>query len=437
MKIENIRNTTFTSWDKTISISTLHQRPDRIRMIEEKITEPQIARGSGLSLAPTSFGKNILVREVSSFNRILEFDPEHKTVMVEPGITLGKLLEWSFKEKLFLPVLPGSPQITIGGCIAGNVHGKNPSKDGTFKEHVIELELYHPKSGRKTTGKDSELFVATCGGLGLTGIITRAKLQLYDLPSDRIMMEPHKVESLVDAFNIFEQNSDADILYSWHIGSIFKNFGRGVLQIGSFANGFLNKDLKIPKNTNKEIQLPFSIWGKISTSLILSIFRDIELRNKKMEKNIFNVFFPFTGPAKWVHILYGKNGFREYQILVSKKDVTSFIDDLTKLIMREKPDLNMIGLRPFKGNQRFLQFSGNGLSMALDFKNSTSNIQFLNKIDELVISYQAIPNIMKDSRLPKRVVEKCYPQYNEFQNILKKIDPDRVFNSYISQQIGL
>src|SRR5690349_11705877 len=114
MEIPHTKKTTFTSWDKTVSITTLHQKPDRMRTLKEKIIEIQIPRGSGLSLAPVSFGHDAIVREVSSFNRILEFNSIEKTIVVESGITLGKLLEWSFKEKLFFPVLPGSPQITIG-----------------------------------------------------------------------------------------------------------------------------------------------------------------------------------------------------------------------------------------------------------------------------------------------------------------------------------
>lgn len=438
MKIPYTKNTTFTSWDKTVSITTLHQKPDRLRMVEEKINELQIPRGSGLSLAPVSFGKDILVRELSSFDRILEFNSNEKTVVVECGITLGKLLEWSFKEKLFFPVLPGSPHITIGGCIAGNVHGKNPSKDGSFKEHLIEFELFHPKVGKRMVKCGTKLFDATCGGIGLTGIITKAKIQLYDLPSDKIILETRKVESLIDAVKIFDANSNVDILYSWHIGSVFKNFGKGVLQIGSFSKGFHSDKMTIPEKSNrKEIQLPFSVWGKFTTSLILSNFRNMELRNKNSEKNIFDVFFPFTGPAKWIHVLYGKDGFREYQILVFKNNINDFINELIKLIELEKPDLNFIGLRPFKGNQKFLQFCGNGLSIALDFKNSPSNVQFFSKIDDLVMTYGVLPNIIKDSRLPRKVVEKCYPQYEEFRDILKEIDPDRVFKSIISQQLGL
>lgn len=438
MKIPNTKHSTFTTFDKTISINTFHQRPDRTRIIEQNITCFQIPRGSGLSYAAASFGKDILVRELSCFNRILEFDEKQKTIVVESGITLRKLLEYSFTKKLFFPVLPGHPDITIGGCIAANVHGKNPFKDGSFKEHVIWIELFHPKNGKRIIEPNCEFFDATCGGLGLTGIITKVKLQLYDLPSDTIFIETKKADSIIDSIKILEKNSDADILYSWHNGSIIKNFGKGVVTTGSFSQGFQNSHLKIPINmVPSKVRLPISFWGKFTTSLFFSTYRYMMLRHNKVEKHIFNSFFPLSGVAQFFHILYGKKGFREYQVLVSKNSISNFVHDLTSLIKKEKPDLNIISLKLFRGDQKFLQFCGDGVSVAMEFPHSKSTNQFFTKIDELVISYGAIPNIIKDSRLPKNVVEKCFPQYNEFCEILKKIDPDRVFRSHLSNQLGL
>lgn len=438
MKIRYTKNTTFTSFDKTVSITTLHQRPDRMRMLKEKNTYFQIPRGSGLSYVPASFGQDILVRELSYFNRILEFDVQQKTVVVESGVTLKKLLEWSFKEKLYLSVQPGYPEITIGGCVAANVHGKNPLKYGSFKEHIIWLELFHPNSGSKIVEPNSELFDATCGGLGLTGIITRIKLQLYNLPSDRITIETKKVDSMMDSVEVFTKNSDAEILYGWHDGSSL-NFEKGFVQIGSFSDGFLSTDLSIPKKkiSLNQIPIPVSLWGKSTSFLFNFMYRTIGLSRSKTEKNIFNSFFPLTGISKWFYTLYGKRGFREYQILVSKSNVKDFITDFTSLIKKEKPNLLFMGLKPFRGNQKFLQYSRDGLSNTLIFNNSLSTDHFLSKLDKLIMSYEVIPYIIKDSRLQKNVVEKCYPQYAEFKNILKKIDPDRIFKSYVSEQLGL
>ncbi len=435
MKIRYTKHMNFTSFDNTVSITTLYQKPDRVRMLKEETV--QIARGAGLSYTPASFGQNILVRDFRQFNRILEFDAKLKTVIVESGITLKKLLEWSFKEKLFFPIMPGFPEITIGGCIAANVHGKNPLKDGTCKDHLIWLELYHPKTGFQKTKSNSEIFNATCGGLGLTGIITKVKLQLYHLPSDRIKIVPKKVDSLKDAIQIIQENKDADIVYSWHNGSTSMNFEKGIVRVGTFEEGYDIGEKIFPKKTVKlrKTKFPKSFWGGTKTSIINSLARNIELKKGPNIKNIYEGFFPFTQNAKSYYFLYGKNGFRAYQVLISNEYVSEFIDDLIQLIKKYSADITIIGIKPFRGEQKFLQFCRNGVSIILEMKNSQSNTNFLAKLDELTIIYDGLPYIIKDSRLPKKVVEKCYPQFKEFQNILRKVDPDKIFRSHIDEQL--
>jgi decaprenylphospho-beta-D-ribofuranose 2-oxidase len=184
-------------------------------------------------------------------------------------------------------------------------------------------------------------------------------------------------------------------------------------------------------------KFPKSLWGGITTSIINSVVRNIELKKGVTIKNIYESFFPFTQNAKSYYFLYGKNGFRAYQVLISNEHVNEFIDGLIKLIKKYSADITIIGIKPFRGEQKFLQFCRNGMSIILEMKNSQNNINFLSKLDELSISHNALPYIIKDSRLPKSVVEKCYPQYEKFQNILYKVDPDKVFTSYTARKLGL
>ena len=437
VKIPYTMHSIFTSFDNTPSLTTICQKPDRIRMLE--VEAIQIARGAGLSYAPASFGKDVLVRDLSSFNRILEFDREQKTVVVEAGITLKKLLEWSFNERLYFPVMPGFPDITIGGCIAANVHGKNPLKDGTCKDHLAWLEIYHPKTGFQKIKPNSEIFDATCGGLGLTGLITKVKLQLSYLPSDRIKIESKKANSLKDAIQILQENKNADIAYSWHNGSTLSNFEKGVVRIGMFEEDYKIKKSIFPKKTVNlmKTKMPSSIWVKPATAIINSLVRKMELSKGTKIENIYESFFPFTQKAKSYYFLYGKKGFRAYQVLILNEHVSEFVDDLIKLIKKYSPDVTIIGIKPFRGEQKFLQFCRNGTSIILEMRNTKDNTNFLLKLDELTIEYNGLPYIIKDSRLPKNVVEKCYPQFKKFKKILDKVDPDRVFRSHTAKQLGL
>ena len=419
-----------------------HQRPDRLRMLNDRNEEFQIPRGAGLSYAPASFGKDKLIRDMCSFDRILEFDESSKIVVVEAGISLKKLLTWSFSKQLFLPVLPGQPEITVGGCVAANVHGKNPYKDGTFMEQVEWIELSHPTLGTKIISRSNEkkIFNATCGGLGLTGIITKVALKLQKLSSEIVILSPKKTESLKNTLEIMKQHTSDDLLYSWNMGSTLFNFGKGIVTSGIFSDDSSSKTPQIKErkgmNSNDRL-LPFSLWNTLSSPIINSINRKIQSGKNIVKKDVYSALFPYVGAARMFYGLYGSNGLNEYQVLIKKKYSVEFIDDLTKLIKSEKPSLTILVMKLFNGKQKLLHFSDEGLSIILNLKHCNSTLKFLKKLDDIVISYKALPYIVKDSRLTKEVVEQCYPEYHVFKEILNEIDPKRIFKSELSERMNL
>ena len=411
-------------------------------MLNDRNEEFQIPRGAGLSYAPASFGKDKLIRDMCSFDRILEFDESSKIVVVEAGISLKKLLTWSFSKQLFLPVLPGQPEITVGGCVAANVHGKNPYKDGTFMEQVEWIELSHPTLGTKIISRSNEkkIFNATCGGLGLTGIITKVALKLQKLSSEIVILSPKKTESLKNTLEIMKQHTSDDLLYSWNMGSTLFNFGKGIVTSGIFSDDSSSKTPQIKErkgmNSNDRL-LPFSLWNTLSSPIINSINRKIQSGKNIVKKDVYSALFPFVGTARMFYGLYGSNGFNEYQVLIKKKYSVEFIDDLTKLIKSEKPSLTILVMKLFNGKQKLLHFSDEGLSIILNLKHCNSTLKFLKKLDDIVISYKALPYIVKDSRLTKEVVEQCYPEYHVFKEILNEIDPKRIFKSELSERLNL
>jgi len=411
-------------------------------MLNDQNEEFQIPRGAGLSYAPASFGKDKLIRDMRSFDRILEFDESSKLLVVEAGISLKKLLTWSFSKQLFLPVSPGQPEITVGGCVAANVHGKNPYKDGTFMDHIEWIELSHPTLGTKIINRSNEkkIFNATCGGLGLTGIITKVALKLQKLSSEIVNLSPKKTESLKNTLEIMKQHTSDDLLYSWNMGSTLFNFGKGIVTSGTFSDDTNSKTPQIKERkgmSSNDRLLPFSLWNTLSSPIINSINRKIQSGKNIVKKDVYSALFPFVGTTRMFYGLYGSNGFNEYQVLIKKKYSVEFIDDLTKLIKAEKPSLTILVMKLFNGKQKLLHFSDEGLSIILNLKHCNSTLKFLKKLDDIVISYKALPYIVKDSRLTKEVVEQCYPEYHVFKEILNEIDPKRIFKSELSERMNL
>jgi hypothetical protein len=181
----------------------------------------------------------------------------------------------------------------------------------------------------------------------------------------------------------------------------------------------------------------FSFWNNYSSAIINSLNRKIEIQKKVVKKDIFSGLFPFVEKAGIFYSMYGKNGFNEYQILVEDKHAEEFLKDLTLLIKSKNPSLTFLFMKIFKGQQKLLQFSGNGVSVILNLKHNNSTLNFLKTLDELIISYKALPYIIKDSRLSKNVVEQCYPEYFDFKEIIKEIDPKRIFKSEISERLNI
>ena len=237
-----------------------------------------------------------------------------------------------------------------------------------------------------------------------------------------------------------KQHTSDDLLYSWNMGSTLFNFGKGIVTSGIFSDDSSSKTPQIKErkgmNSNDRL-LPFSLWNTLSSPIINSINRKIQSGKNIVKKDVYSALFPFVGTARMFYGLYGSNGFNEYQVLIKKKYSVEFIDDLTKLIKSEKPSLTILIMKLFNGKQKLLHFSDEGLSIILNLKHCNSTLKFLKKLDDIVISYKALPYIVKDSRLTKEVVEQCYPEYHVFKEILNEIDPKRIFKSELSERMNL
>jgi decaprenylphospho-beta-D-ribofuranose 2-oxidase len=162
-----VRSSRFVSFDGRVRLDASHQRPDRYRHLEiDWGDRPRIARGGGYSYAAASFGKGVVVQEMTSFDRLLDHDGGC-LVRIEAGATLLDLTSWARSRGLQVPALPGYPLITVGGCIAADVHGKNPARDGTFCDWVEALTIYTPSDGFRSISRSAgaNLFATTWRGL--------------------------------------------------------------------------------------------------------------------------------------------------------------------------------------------------------------------------------------------------------------------------------
>jgi decaprenylphospho-beta-D-ribofuranose 2-oxidase len=437
-----LRQSRFTTFDGAVSLVTAHQRPDRYRHLEADFGGRQrIARGAGLSYAAASFGRDIVVQEMSAFDRLLEFDEKRATIRLEAGASLERLLAWAESRNLHLPVLPGYPLITVGGCIAADVHGKNPFRDGTFADWVEALTIFHPLRGFQsvTRSGNPEAFEATCGGFGLTGLIVDATLRLAPLAERNVRLERVAIASLAQALDRLGQATQSDFAYTWHDGTARKaQFGRGVLFFGSATDEPCARDVHAyaPMSAEKRARFPLSLWNRMTARSANAVFRRVTARDGVEVQSAFDAAFPFARQTLY-HRFYGKPGLAEVQVLVPEARFAEFAAGLAAIVHEIEPPLVMMSMKRFRGSARSLSLSGTGMLFALDLARDTTTGRFLAALDALTIGVGAQPNVAKDSRLPAEIAARTLPHYERFRRRVHELDPERLYQSELSRRLEL
>jgi decaprenylphospho-beta-D-ribofuranose 2-oxidase len=437
-----LRQSRFLTFDGAVSAVTAHQRPDRFRQLEADLGEAKrIARGAGLSYAAASFGEDVVVQEMTAFDRLLAFDGKKNTLRVEAGATLERVLEWAQPRTLRLAAVPGYPRITIGGCIAADAHGKNPARDGTFCDAVESFRLFHPSRGYRevTRDGDPDAFDATCGGFGLTGVIVDATLRLERAPAPNVRTVAREAASLGEAARALAQAPDADFAYSWHDGTARgERFGRGLVFTGAWTGEAApQRDSSYDAmSASSRAAWPLGIWSDLSARSANALYRSLALRHPSRVQSAFDADFPFARQTLY-HRLYGRQGLAELQLLVPHDALAEFVEGLAAIVERIGPPLVMLSMKRFSGRMRALSLSGEGMLVAMDLARGQATARFAEAIDGLAIQARAQPNVSKDSRLPADVAARTLPHYRSFRERLARVDPKRLYQSELSRRLAL
>jgi decaprenylphospho-beta-D-ribofuranose 2-oxidase len=437
---------TFVSFDGGVAEQAEYRRPDRYRHLEADAGAGAcIARGGGYSYAAASFGGGSLVLDMTRFDRILSFDPGVRRIEVEAGVTLGDLLDVTAPHGLWLPVQPGYPAITVGGCIAANVHGKNPAREGTFARSVERLTLLHPRHGVLAVDRQAPpgLLDLTVGGYGLTGVILAATLALEPLPGPVAVVERQPVASLAEGLAGVRAAGDGPAFaYTWHDGTpVAGRFGRGFVFAGTIPDGPRPaRGLTRPYRrltAASRARWPVAAWGRLTTPLLAAGFRAVEGRKPaRRTVPLFDAMFPFARRGEYLR-LFGRRGLAEVQLLLPDDAAEPLLAELTRQVLRARAPVVMASVKRFRGTRGLVRFQGDGVCLTLDLVRSPAGLAFLTVLDDLAVSAGALPHIIKDSRLPAAVVRKCYPEYERFREQLHVHDPARRFRSELSRRLEL
>lgn len=373
-----------------------------------------------------------------SLNRILNFDKENKTITCESGISFMELINFLSKHKLTLPVTPGTKFITLGGAIASDVHGKNHHINGSFGLWVESLRIILADGTIENCSKTEnyELFRATVGGMGLTGLILDATIKLVELKSPIIEQTTFQAQDLQHLFELFEQYNKNEYTVSWlDTNSKSKKLGRGVMLIGCETTE--NCELILPKpKFNVPFYFPSNTLNKLSVGILNNLYY---LKNKNSTTHVdFNKFFyPLDILNNW-NRGYGKNGFIQYQFVVPK-EVSSKV--ITKVLEKMHRDdiCSFLTVLKLMGDQNdfYLSFPMKGYTLAMDIPVSKKSLMFANDLDDLIEDNGGRIYLTKDARMKKKTFWNTYKNINRFLETKAKYDPKNKFQSLQSKRLGI
>ncbi|QEC42347.1 FAD-binding oxidoreductase [Pseudobacter ginsenosidimutans] len=405
-----------------------------------------IPRGNGRCYGDASLAGETI--NTIKYDKILSFDSENGVFECQSGLTLDQILEVIVPKGWFLPVTPGTKFITIGGAVGSDVHGKNHHVDGTFGQHIIDMDIILADGSLVTCSPSQlpDLFEATCGGMGLTGMITRVKFQLKKIPSSYISQKQIKAANLEELIRLFEEYKHYTYSMAW-IDCLQKgnSFGRGIMTIGEFAKPEeLNEKqrkapLALPKK--KAITIPFNFPSWSLNTFTVKAFNFLYY-NKNVKKEISSVttyepfFYPLDALLHW-NRCYGKKGFVQYQFVLPLEAKEGLIDILRRIGARGMGSF-LVVLKVFgKQENSLISFPFEGYTLALDFPVRKGLFEFLDELDQVVLKYGGRLYMSKDARMKPSMLEAGYPRLQEFKSIVQKYNPDGKIRSIQSDRLEL
>jgi decaprenylphospho-beta-D-ribofuranose 2-oxidase len=410
-----------------------------------------IARGLGRGYNNAAQSAGGVVISTARLRRITELDAATGLATCEAGVSLEQLMVAGLPHGWFVPVSPGTRQVTVGGAIAADVHGKNHHVAGSFARHVRSVDLVLPGGERRTvtSAGDPALFWATAGGMGLTGLIVAATVQLTRVATAKVAVDTVRTADVDETMAVLaEHDGRFGYTVAWS-DSMARGarLGRSVVTSGDFA-----KVDDLPAGERADplggfapgARLGVPPWvppGLINRYTVAAAneawYRKAPRRRAGEIQDIGRFFHPLDGIRNWNRV-YGPGGFRQYQYVVPFGAEATVRRSYELVAGGRAPSFVTVLKRFGEGDEGLLSFPMAGWTLALDFPARTPGLAgLLDRLDELVVAAGGRVYLAKDSRVAPGTLELMYPRLAEFAKLRAEIDPGQLLASDLSRRLCL
>jgi decaprenylphospho-beta-D-ribofuranose 2-oxidase len=436
-------------WGRTSPSAARVSKPNDAHEVEELLSNagPRgvIGRGLGRSYGDAAQNAGGEVALMTGLDGIRAVDLEGATVTVDAGVSLDRLMKTLAPLGLWPPVSPGTRQVSVGGAIASDVHGKGHHRDGTFGSHVLSMELVTPGKGPMILTPDGtpEEFWATAGGMGLTGLVRAATLKMLRIQTTKIRVDSVRTPDLESTMAVM---SERDRFYRYSVAWIDclargSSLGRSIVELGDHAEVD-----EIPAGARPGAlvfrpprPLPSPPWAPLNRWTIAAFnelwYRKARLGAKRHLVPASSFFHPLDGVVDW-NRMYGRQGFVQYQFVLPDGEEKTLRRIIEELAGRRCASFLAVLKRFGEANPGPLSFPRTGWTLALDLPASTDGLgTLLDGMDSVVASGGGRVYLAKDSRLRPDLLESMYPELPRWREVRDRLDPDRVMCSDLARRL--
>lgn len=410
-----------------------------------------IARGLGRSYGDPAQNAGGTVVDATRVSGIRSLDVQRGIVTADAGTSLDQLMRWLVPLGWFVPVTPGTRQVTVGGAIASDIHGKNHHKAGSWCDAVEAITIVTPTDGRRTiTPKaDPDLFWATAGGMGLTGVIVDATFRLNRIETSRLSIDTDRTPDLDTALELM---ASGDHRYDYSVAWIDlmakgASMGRSILTRGRFAtvDELGRHAQRDPLHFTSKAPATFPAMapsGLVNTATIKAFnelwYRKAPRRKRDQIMGITKFFHPLDMVDLWNRV-YGAQGLLQWQFVLpleATEELRSIIGELSR---SGCPSFLAVLKRMGPGNAGPLSFPIEGMTLAFDVPATTDGrlASLLDRLDEQVVDAGGRLYLAKDSRMRPEHLPVMYPRLDEWLAVRHEVDPEQHLASDLARRLRL